>query len=801
MSSLLELGEKLRGPQAEAPAAAPEAVEPERLDTAVGTVNLTELGARLGIAKKPAAPAAQHVRGDDLMAEAHASIQATDEEKRLASLFQQSMQMVKAKAESDPAYGEKIQSELGGLAEKGGADFFNRVIDEADGFKVEALKKENPHWFNSGEAARVGFFNSATFGQMSKIIGAVGTVAQKIPGVTTAHDGQSYEEIVTAEAEKFRLLQKAFPGSFTVGDAAAYLVPGSPAKVAFSKTASFSTKVVGKALERLAKNPQALSGLARATVEAGAAGAGGAGAIAGVSGGLGTDLEEFSLDRGVREGVFASAVGGVAGAATAPAGAAFMAGAEKVRPFAQRWANRIASYSDEVVEGLTGTPAKAIRAARSRGAELRAAYGSEGKLGLRLAEKLDAIDDAGLPERKAADALLPQMGELNVSKVLRTAPAGATPAEARAYAGIQKEWDAHLTKIVERHGGTLDNAPAAAVRECIDQLQREGRRLGAYGAGSGDNLTGSVLREHAAVLRAELLTHATSFGKTGERYTKLMEKAASKWETYEYIRKELGRDPEKAGERLLANLFGRNKEIMRQRMRSFDETYGTSFLKEAEDAHMARMLGPGGNPQWLPAQPTGRSNLGFIASTTATTLGTAAGYVTGDTATGAGVGATLGGVVAAASSPKVAARMLGASDSMTGFVKAMVARPDALARVAGKYAGKAGSEALFRGNGVFHASRAAKEAVQAQDRAAVQLERLKVPVQIQRLAQQVYRTLQKDGPVSAASTTRIIADSPYFLGLVHYFDVAARSSKAAQGTEGIAKFQPPRPQEGVATPR
>ncbi len=120
-------------------------------------------------------------------------------------------------------------------------------------------------------------------------------------------------------------------------------------------------------------------------------------------------------------------------------------------------------------------------------------------------------------------------------------------------------------------------------------------------------------------------------------------------------------------------------------------------------------------------------------------------------------GAALG---ALATSPKVGAYVLGSSGAISGFVRKMFANPRAIDTVAGRLMAKGAD-------------------VQA-------LKVIRAPIEIRRIAQAIQTTLQKEGPKSAASLTRVIADTPYFVGLVHYFDLAEQVQKRTEAP-GVAK--------------
>jgi hypothetical protein len=131
-------------------------------------------------------------------------------------------------------------------------------------------------------------------------------------------------------------------------------------------------------------------------------------------------------------------------------------------------------------------------------------------------------------------------------------------------------------------------------------------------------------------------------------------------------------------------------------------------------------------------------------------LGMATGAVAGLAFGHAGIGSELGGIAgAAASSPRLGAALIGASDNATGFIQKMIANPQALQQVAS-------TPNSF---------------------------------EVRRLAQEISRTLVKDGPISAAGVTRLVADTPFFVGLVHSFDLAEQRQQKKTATGAIARIQ------------
>lgn len=681
-----------------------------------------------------------YVKGDDLMAKAQGQLTAGDDEMRMAKLFNQSYEMVKQKMSEDSEYADRVSTDLKSLTGKKEA-FLTKVIDEADQIKIDYLKQQNPEWFTSEKAGNYAFANSALFGQLSRIVGKAGELI----------DGRPYEQVVEEFAEKQRLLKKEFPTSSTIGDVAAFLVPGSPAKALFGKASQFGLKIAEKAgpiVAKMASNPKIL----QSAIETAAAGGAGAAAVSGVQGTLGTDLETINLDRGAENAVSNGAMGALIGGGIPLVAASVSKTAEVSAPYIRRGAKSANNAVGSFIEQLSGTPQKTLRAFSRNSSEIKAAAGKEAEIGDNLVDFLTNQKKSRLPELKLADDLLDQLPEVNpkgMVNYLRSVKTGTDP-KLDSQVGLLNEWATRIEKKL----GTGDKVNARAMREVIDDLQE----AASDAFGKESNLYVSALKQASRIGRLDLVNTAkTQGGEVGQTYSQLMEKASEKVGVLKFIGKQLGRDLEtqnKRAESFVSNIFGKNKDLVQQRLSDLDSKFGTNFLEQARNANYAKQLGDSGSPKVLSNLATGKALLGTV--------------------TGGAIGGPSGAVLgAAASSPRVGAAVLGASDKITGFVNRMVANPDAIARLAGRLSSKPGNEKMVA--------------------------QLRVPMEVRKLANEIYTSLTKDGPISAASTTRVIADTPYFIGLVHYFDVAERKMKSNNAVSGIARERQYQQSE-IATP-
>ncbi len=409
---------------------------------------------------------------------------------------------------------------------------------------------------------------------------------------------------------------------------------------------------------------------------------------------------------------------------------------------------------------------------------LRHAANTEGDIGQQLVDFLMDQRKSKLPELAHADQLLDQLPNVPARRVisyLRGFKPGTNP-QLDSQVGLLHQWADRMEKSIPA-GSKDGKIPARLMRQFVDDLQDASKDQ----FGKDSNMYVTALKTASRRARMEIVDAAKNGGgQVGATYVKLMDKAAEKVNILKYVSRQLGRDPQTMAARsqqFIDKVFGKNKEFLRARMADLDTKFGTNFLEKARVAQMAQDVGEGGVPSYFPNSQTGRSSLG---SNIAGAAGGAVGLVTHGV--GGGAGGYLAGkaVGAAVSSPRLAAHLIGASDAMTGVAKRMVANPEAIARLAGIRMAKVPQGI---GEGLFRPANPANAAFDVANRG---LTALRVPVEIQRLAQEIRKTLIKDGPKSAMSTIRVIADTPYFMGLVHYFDLAQRKQDAEKTGKAIS---------------
>lgn len=722
--------------------------------------------AELSIGAKPTPPPAapQAVRGDDVINNARALAKPSPEESRLAALYSQSEKIIQGEIQNNPALGEKLGAQIQALTKAGKLEAVSDlIIDAADEVKIRELQKEKPDWFKSKDAASAGFLNEATFGQLTKVIGGLATIR-----------GQNYEDVVNQKAEQFRLLSKAFPGWSTVGKVASYLTPGSPARALFEGAASLGSRAVMQAattslFTKVAKDPGFLAKVAASAMGGGM----GAAAIEGTKGTLGTDLQELDLDRGAGEAAKAFAVGGVTGAAipVVTEAASQLVGAV-AKPIS-RMARNVSDSVAKQVQDLSGTPKEAIRAFNRNPELIQGAAGKDFVRSEKLKNFIEAVDDSRLPERQAADGVLVNFKDVDAKKLvdfLKSTNHGNDP-QLAGQANIVRQWGENFENSFARGadktvatadglfsktvpGDVTTTVSAPQLRKWVDEMQSSASNF--YGKEAP--FAAEKIKEAAAMGRQMLLDAAATEGEHGALYTQNMENAAGKRDVIGFLMDRMGKSDvsrEMRSKAFYKSIFGTNNQAIELRLRDLDQKFGTTFWDEAKQSFFARQLGDRGAPQLLPQQQTGKSMLGVVLG--ALTKGP--------------VGALTGGL---ASSPRVGAAAIGVSDTITGFVRQMLAKPEVLERLSGRL--------QKGGNG-----------------AAVT--QLRVPEEVRKIAQNLSNTLTKDGPMSAASTTRLIADTPYFVGLVHYFDVADKQMHGKETTNAIQRNNYQDDKAGIATPR
>jgi hypothetical protein len=729
--------------------------------------------------------------GDSLIDKARSFLLPSHEEKRLANLFKESEAIVQQRAEADPVFGEQLGAKIDALTKAGKIDDVPQVIiDAADEEKIKILQQEKPQWFTSKDAALTGFLDEATFGQLSKIIGKANELI----------DGRPYEEVVSEKAEQFRLLSKTFPGWTTAGQAASYLVPGSPVKAIFQGAtklaATGAIKAASKSLvKKMVTSPTAIKALSGAAQSA-VAGAVGTGAVSAIRGGLGSDLQD--LDRDVNtalmsaatDGIIGTVVGGALGGAIPLAGNALSYGAKKAAPTLKSLARSFEKNVGRAAGELTGSSERSLRA-----------YNRDPKL-LEMGAKIKPFDKGeemvAVLESKAfnseslqvANEILPMLGEVDAAPVINQLRSIKKTNNAKLDPVVDylQEWANRLEQKLSRGSATdvltdsglfTKRVPGKlntmiSAQEMNAWKKELARASDSWGMELGGSEAKKLLTKgvhqasHKArkaieeVAEAGMKSGDPALAELGDTYIKNMRQAAKEAKLVNSMLEMLGKKPEvrqQKAEAFFDRALGKNRTIQLKRMEQLDAELGTSFVKEATAYQYAKELGGKSGPQAKPSffntTPTGRSAYGIGIGAA---LGAANEVMTrgNDEAFDAKTGAAAGAIL---TSPRVAAGVLGASGQISGFVRRMLANPEALNRLA---------------SGAVKTKSAT-------------VERLLVPIEVQRVAQAIQKTLTEDGPKSAASLTRNVADTPYFLGLAHFFDIADKAMQSKQTRQAMER--------------
>lgn len=700
-----------------------ENVQQRSLTQIVGSLS-REQEDQTALASRAVEQAESPARGDDLI-EASKQFENLDaEESAFLKLFSQSKDLVEARAKQDQAFKQVFFEEAKKLK---GNDLANYIIDKADEVKIDYLKTNDPK-FTSQQAALVGLGDDLTFGQLSRLSGA----AESLVG------DESLQASIEEKAEEYRLLQKAFPTADIAGRLGSFFIPGSPiAKVFNMGRKAAAVGKAGKAAKlfgKVIKNPNLLT---RAGVNATGVGLGAA-AIGGARGTLGSGLEQpLDIERGLEDAGAAGFIGGLLGAGGTVAHSVGQQISRAAAPSVKATVKSVDRFWGRIFEKTTGVREETLRQAakeRATGARgpstMRGQAGREADIGDDLVDFLQS-QRSKLPEVQQADKILPNLPTINlkmVSNNLRRASKEATPKQ-RAEAKSLQQWADWMEKQVKNPSAAEPDQVRIKILDKIqDELRTEFGKNSAFFSANLKN-AGRLTRKLIEQRAVEVGRKGGEGSEAAKTYVGLMRKAAEKRGILNFISKRLGNTDEKmreTSERYIRNLFGRNTSLRQSKMRALDEKFGTDFAERARLADLAKSTGDAsGTLGVIPNINTGafaRGALGGLA------LGAGGGLASGDTGIGGAVGFTAGALL---SSPALASRLLGTSSKVSDFSRLLFANPEALQRI-----GRSGP----------------------------------VDGTVRQIAKTLQRAYEKDGPVTASGYLRLVADTPYFLGLVNAFN-------------------------------
>jgi uncharacterized protein YbjQ (UPF0145 family) len=307
--------------------------------------------------------------------------------------------------------------------------------------------------------------------------------------------------------------------------------------------------------------------------------------------------------------------------------------------------------------------------------------------------------------------------------------------------------------LMLKHG----KVKATELRDIVDELQDAAED--AYGKES--KFFETALKQAGRIARNSIVeTAQKTGGADGKLYVDLMAKASEKRGILKFVQKQLGTHPDTMilrSESFVNRILGPNKSVAQARLQQLDQKFGTNFYERAQLAQQARQLGSNGAPGLLSNLKTGKASYG--TGTGAAVGGAIGTFVAGPAGTipGAAIGAAAGNI---ASSPRAGAMIIGTTDRVTGAIKQMFADPRAIDRI-----GKSG----------------------------------KYPIEIRRIAGEIMRGYNKDGPLSASGIVRLVADTPYAVGLLHAFDLETRSKQNEVAGRALQRMN--KPQQEIATPQ
>jgi hypothetical protein len=659
------------------------------------------------VAGPPARLAAPPVRGDDLLSKARESYMLNDDHARAIRLFAGSKQALADQIANDPEYGAKILPEL---QKKKGADLALGIIGAVDDIKIEQWKKseenlpEHQKTFSSQQAAKYAFFNSSTMGQLSRIMG----------GAAQLVDGRPWQDVAEEQAEKMRLLARAFPGNTFAGETASFFMPGSLVGKVFQKAAFLGGPVakgiegaakasglegaIGSVIAKVIRDPKTLEraraivgDTASGMVRSGVGTAAGMSAINGIQGTLGTGTQEFSFDRGkeMAADTITDPKAYALGALAPLIGGAMRGGLMAASGPVNYTAGAIEKNVGKVVSELSTVPVESIRAYNRFPEAVRKAAGTENRNGMDLVDHILG-DESKVVQIHEARQLLPQLPDVSPQKTidfLRSFKKGAGDPKIDPHIDTLHEWANRME--TEAAGGDMTAVQMEAWKKKFQAAADD-----QYGKESG--FYDSALKDAGRISRMSILESAAKGGEVGKTYSDLMEKGAKTVDVLRFIRKELGGSVDamlKNAEKQSDKWFGKNTTFKQERLKELDTAQGTSFVENFQNAQHAENLGitkPGDTPAWTSRSTTGRSTLGTkLGASAGSAMGGIIGHVSGAGAPGVALGTTVGGAAGAfagsvASSPKLGSLVVGTSDRITQLMRNVVKDPRALQLVAGE---------------------------------------------------------------------------------------------------------------------
>lgn len=698
---------------------------PEQIDL---TALVPQVAPGAAPSRKVQAEATQIQRGDDIIKAAH---ELTFEDRMNALEFERASKIIKARAETDNAYAQRVLPKMSKLPKD---QLHSFVFDEADNLEIERLEAEDPT-FGRKEAAVRGFLDGALLDQVSRIQGT----AEFIYDLATEEDGArqkpDWQRNVEEVARRTRLLEKKYPGTDVAGEVASYLLPGSPARMLYSKAA----KITGKAVSRSLVKSGIRRGLLKKVSGTALAGAAGAGAVEGVKGFIGEGLEEFSFDRAADRALVAGGTNMIAAGGMTLLGAA---------------ASKAGKVLGKTVEQFSGADEQTLRAFGKFGKQIKRQAGREKEIGENLSEIVLQGKNSMLPEVIEAKAILQNSSNfknVDASRLvnfLSKASRGTNPRQ-DSQVRLLNEWGNRLkTRFKD-----IKKVSPTELRKELDTIGQEVSDK--FGDREAKFATKMLARAYG-LGNAALKASAKQSGEDGQKYIDLMGLASQKRSVLSFLAKSMGRKDDKIAEnaeRFIKQVVGPNKELALKKLQQLDNLYGTNLAKNAELAGFAKKLdiNRGGIEGLLPTQTTGRSRFGqALGSTVGAGIGGAIGSSVGAPVAGAAIGAGVGGAAGTlASGPRGARMLLGTSDAITGFSRAIMNNQQALSGMA----------------------RTAKNQ------------------QVREAAGILTKELKKNGPISMTGVLRMMADTPIFVGLVTSFEVADRARRNKENQQRERSLQ------------
>ena len=254
----------------------------------------------------------------------------------------------------------------------------------------------------------------------------------------------------------------------------------------------------------------------------------------------------------------------------------------------------------------TGIPKQALETAATGSGRkaLKEAFGSQYEIAEDIVNKVLNFDDY-IPEKTVVQqALKDTPANLSTENVIKELQSHIN----KRATGVQKDTNRMInnliTDIKEQWGESLSAEDFYELRKVLDK-QIEGK----WNIEGGSDFVNAI-KATRRLMKDKLIESAPP------EYADAMQEWARKLALLEKFNKYVGTNKltkQERTERLISNLFGKDKEKRQQVIKELGDLFGEDYISQAQLAKFAADVGEGGVPSWLPKHFTGRSALGILA--------------------------------------------------------------------------------------------------------------------------------------------------------------------------------------------